>query len=154
MFQKRTFRFYGLFFLFSALIFSGLTLQASAADYTKQTTIFGSAPATDAKADPVAPFTGGKERKAAHTMVTGEYPDVPYVDVVNFAGSVEEKDSNSLTLDCTLSKAENQPTLDRIADRIYEKSNGAKYDTVTINWHIGANPEKTSPWARTVMTRN
>ena len=154
MFQKRTYRFYSLLFLFSLLIFSGLTLQASAADYTKQTTIFGSATASDAKAEPVVPFAGGNERKAAHTMLTGEYPDVPYVDVINFAGSVEEKDSDSLTLDCTLSKAEDQATLDRIADRIYEKSNGAKYDTVTINWHIGTNPEKASPWAKTVMTKN
>jgi|GEM_PF-4104581 len=147
---KRTFCLYGILLLFSAFLLSGLTAQA--AGYSKETTIFSSVP-SDAKAAPEAPFAGKMERKAAHTMILGGDANIPRVEVVNYAGEVEGKSKDSLTLDTTLSQAEDQATLERLADHIYQKSDGSKYNTVTINWHVGANPEPAAPWARTVITK-
>lgn len=101
---------------------------------------------------PTAPFAGGNERKAAHTVVTGESLAGPSLDVINYALAVGERTPDTLVLNCTLSKAEDRATLDRLANKIYKDSNGASYPNVVINWHLGAVHEVPAPWARTTMS--
>lgn len=104
--------------------------------------------------EPTPPFTGGREQKAANTVILDENSSAPSIDVLNYAVSVSDRNSNNLILDCTLSKPEDRATIDRLADRIYRENNGGNYDNVTINWRVGTNPEMAAPWARTTMTRS
>lgn len=103
--------------------------------------------------EPTAPFAGGKEHKAAGTMVTGENPGVPSLDVVNYAVAVGERTNTDLTLNATLSRMEDRATLDRLANKIYSDNRGMHYENVVINWHLGTNPEVPEPFARTTLSK-
>lgn len=103
---------------------------------------------------PTVPFAGGHEKKAAHTVMLGEDPAVPSIDVINYAVKASDKGPGSrLMLDCTLSKPEDVKTLDMLADRIYRENSGHTYENVTINWRVGSNPEIAAPWARTSIVK-
>lgn len=103
--------------------------------------------------EPTAPFAGNKEHKAAGTMLTGENPAIPALDVVNYAVAVGEMTSSDLTLNTTLSKMEDRATLDRLANKIYKDNKGMNYENVVINWHLGTNPEMEEPFARTTLSK-
>lgn len=145
-------------YLFSAIIVLHLMLfavviQAQAAEgVMKDTTV-----APGAVSDPVqptAPYSNPREHKPAHTVMTGENPAAPSVDVINYASSVVEKSGNNLlVLQCVLSKPEDRATLDRLADKIYSDNKGYNYDTVSIRWHVGSNPQQAGLWATTNMTK-
>lgn len=142
----------------AALLTALAAVPASARDSVqvmKETVLLKPDPAmTGQNEPPTAPFAGGREKKAAHTVMLGEDPAAPSVDVVNYAVKTADKGPGSkLVLDCTLSKPEDLKTLDMLADRIYRENSGHSYENVTINWRIGSNPEKAAPWARTTMIK-
>lgn len=102
---------------------------------------------------PTAPFSNSLERKAARTVLLDENPAAGYVDVVNYAGSVKYRTNDMVEVDVILSKAEDDATLDRLANKIYRENDGAKYQNVIINWFVGSNPQPATPWARTSLNR-
>lgn len=102
---------------------------------------------------PTPPFSSNLERKAARTVILDENPAAGYVDVVNYAGSVKYRTNDMVEVDVVLSKAEDDATLDRLANKIYRENDGAKYQNVIINWYVGSNPQPATPWARTSLTR-
>lgn len=67
--------------------------------------------------------------------------------------AVESYGAPGHVLDATLNRPVERATLDTIAYSIYREAHGSQYGTVSINWHLGANPEPGAPWARTVITR-
>lgn len=67
--------------------------------------------------------------------------------------AVESYGAPGYVLDATVSRPVDRATLDTIADSIYREAHGSRAGTVSINWHVGANPEPGAPWARTIISR-
>lgn len=77
------------------------------------------------------------------------------VNTVSWAwdNAIENYGAPGRVLDATVNKPVGRATLDTIADSIYREAHGSRYGTVSINWHVGSNPEPGAPWARTVITK-
>ncbi len=106
---------------------------------------------SDGQVTPERPFRGHREMRPAGTAVVGEEMNAgnPVLDVVNYASSISSRMPNELVLNTTISQPEDDATLSRVAAKIYRENGGQNYDNVTIFWHVGNNPQSSSPWGRT-----
>lgn len=144
---------------------AGLCLQANAAEKSYEVIDRGMDSKTVMEAQPAnasnelepatKPFSTKMETRPAGTAVVGEHAvgDQMYPDVVNYASTIEKRTPQELVLHTTISKAEDDAVLSRLANKIYKENHGEKYQNVTIYWHVGQNPEPLAPWARTDIAK-
>ena len=110
-----------------------------------ENTEVGAVPSQSGPRETPTPAVAPNEHKAANILV---HEDISYV--------VKEKSRNpgsNLVLDCTVSKVTNDAVLSRLAEKVYKKYDGKKYDTVTIFWHVGMNPQPATAWGRTDISK-
>ena len=152
-FSRRCVYLFGALFILQLMVFSAPLPAQSAQGVVKDTVV---APGmTSDPVEPTAPYANPRREHApARTVMVGEDAAAPSVDVVNYASSIVERSGNKLlVLQCVLSKAEDKTTLDRLADKVYSENKGYDYDTVSIRWHVGSNPQSADLWGTTNMTK-
>lgn len=111
--------------------------------------------AQDGTMPAVAPFKGHRERVPAGAAVVGidEKNGQLMPDVVNYATSIVKQGRDELVLNTTISKLEDDVTLNRLAAKVYRENGGQGYNNVTIFWFYGDNPEPGQPWGRTDVVK-